>query len=984
MRMQQLIRTWSVRIALSVVTLLVSIAIHAEPLSTDEAITIDRIQLASQQIDLLKGRLKQSEQELGELQRQQDQPYSTIALEKASKKLLDKASLEMSVSRSNLDSINIELADTQQTVSWLDKNIQEIENQLNVLHIFGVKLSINESTNIAELASDLTYLEKLQLLEKNKIKYLKNLQSTANNVLLLKNESYTRLNAVLKSHRVLHVKQEQVKDELAYQEQQNYWLQQVNASYLQLARIDPASDKAKYAEVERDIFYANERASFAYIQSLIARYKDQIQQMKVAISKGNSISLLNEISDQMTMLNKQIGRLDKVLKSRMMILDKHEKDLAPKKQSIESVRLYLERLSALKVQYQASNYALHVLSEELTSLHRALDFALKRELSSRQGFPAFSVKAFKDFGKELLLVPALSFQVVKSLTIQVANSFYTADYLAWVLFFLAEALLAFSFFFLRAFLQGLLEKPALWQEQLNSKWLSLQWLRRSLLDIFVIGNVIGALYFFNISLSSFIFVIYFSFVWLTVKSIIIIARLCLVETTHDAAGHDMMLFRRLKWIALIGGVIIAMTISIHQLPLIFELKSLCARLFLFYLLIVSLQLLRSCNVVPNLIRMRMESQHPYFERSMRLISILVPLLLFANSIIGLIGYLNLVIAISWYEGVFVLVLIGYLMLRGLLSDGMLQLSSLMIQHLNNGWLWTEAFLKPLDKVLRVALFFIAFATLFIFHGWDRQSVIVENLNVLLHYQLITVLNSTITPMHLAELTAVVSLFYWLAKWIREFVYRFLSSRTQDMGIRNSLAVLSQYFVIVMCIFISLHVLGINLRALTFVASAFALGIGLGLRDLANNFACDFLLLLERPVRVGDIVNINGTEGEVLHVGSRAVTEIRISRYDNPHQVRLIIQEVLIEHKAVLKDPAPNVFLRSLSDTLMEFEIRFYVNIFEVKSKISVTSDILMKIWDVFEQHGIKPPYPQHEVFLRSDSIIPTVHLQDIAFDKKLI
>jgi potassium efflux system protein len=373
-----------------------------------------------------------------------------------------------------------------------------------------------------------------------------------------------------------------------------------------------------------------------------------------------------------------------------------------------------------------------------------------------------------------------------------------------------------------------------------------------------------------------------------------------------------------------------------------------------------------------------------------------------NSIIGLIGYMNLIMTVSWYEGVFLLVLIGYLVLRGLLSDAMEMLSSLTIQYVHNGWLWTEAFLKPIDKVLRIALFLSAWAVLFLMYGWDKQSPIVERFTRLLHYNLAYVLNTSITPISMIELFVVISVFYWTAKWTREFVYRMLSSRTKDMGIRNSIAILSQYSVIVLGMFICLRVLGIDLRALAVMAGMFAFGIGLGLRDLANNFACGFLILLERPLRVGDIVNINNFEGEVIAIGGRAVTvrtwdhmelmvpnaeifnksftnwtakdnivrsviPIQISRYDNPHEVGTIIKTVLAAHPDVLKDPPQEVFLKEMTDTRMEFELRYFVNIRHVKSRTSVVSSVLMNIWDEFARCGIKPPYPQHEIFLRSET-----------------
>lgn len=1000
MRMQPLIKSV---IALAFLLLMVTLSSHAKPVKPDEQITIDRIQLVTQQINLLQNRLNQGERELKELQQQHDKQITGLTIEKASKSLLDKAALDISVSKSNLDSVNIELTDTRQTIVWLEKSIQEIENQINVLSIFGLKVAKNEMNNPEELRTDSDYQKNLLGLEKKRYKLLQRLQVVANNILMLRNENYNRLNTLLTSRNLLHIKQQQVKDELAFQEQQSYWLQQLDVYYTRLAVIDPVKSKAEYAAVERDIYYANENANYAYVQSLIARYDDQIQQMKLAVLRSSSISVLNEISDQHQTLNKQIDRLDNVLKSRINVLENHVTYLTARKKNVAQFQPYIQNLAQIASEYKASEAGLIRIKKNLSAFRSTLDHALQVELSARQGFPIYGFKTFLDLGKEMLLVPALAFQIVKSLTSSLVRSFESTSILAWGLYILVESLLVLSYLSLRKILLRILVRPSKWRDKINSRWLSLQWLRSNFADLFVIGNFVGVMAVFGIARQQYVFLLYLAFVWLIFKSIIIIARICLVETTHDSAGGDMLLYHRLKWVILAGGIITALTVFVHQLPLIYELKTLCDRMFLLLIMVVSLFLLRSYDVVPNLILNHMESNHPYLRRSIRLIGILVPLLLLGNSVIGVFGYLNLIMTVSWYEGLFLIVLIGYLILRGLLSDGMEQLSGLMIQYVKNGWLWTEAFLKPLDKVLRISLFLIAWTVLFILYGWDKQSPIVERLTLLLHYQLASVLNTTITPLSVIELFVVISVFYWTAKWTREFVYRLLLSRTKDMGIRNSIAILSQYTVIVLGAFFCLRVLGIDLRALAFVSGMFAFGIGLGLRDLANNFACGFLILLERPLRVGDIVNINGVEGEVTHIGGRAVTvrtwdfmelvvpnaeifyksftnwtakdntirsvlHIKIGRYDNPHEVKVIIQNVLAGHKDVLKDPVPEVFLKEMSDTLMDFEIRYFVNIRQVKSRTSVISNVLMHIWDAFAAQGIKPPYPQQEILLRSEKI----------------
>lgn len=974
-------------------------ATYAAPVKLDNYGTMDRLQLVRQQINLLKNRLSQSERELTELQQQHDQAVSAFDIEKSSKHLLDKASLDILVYKSNLDSVNIELTDCQQTIGWLNKNIQETENQLNVLNIFGLKASKNELMNVEILRSDLSYQQKLLALEKNRISYLRELHTVINAILTLKNEHYQRLSTLLKSRKMLLIKQQQVKDELAYQEQQSYWLQELNVLYARIAKIDPSNAKDAYSNTERDIFYANENANYAYIESLIARYKDQIQQMKLSILKSTSISLLNEINDQVQSLTKQVNRLESVLGSRIKVLQQHVSELSHRKKKSEKMMIYTEKLSDVVHQYQSADKELIQLTTNLTDFRTSLEKSIQEELSSRQGFPVFELKTMIDLGKEMLKVPTLSFQIIKSLYNKLTIGFQSTGLLGWGLFIFAEFFILFGYLFLRKILQAVLESSVEWRDKVDSKWLSLNLLERNLLTLFVIGNTVSIFYFFAVPTQNFIFIVYLSLVWLSFKSFMQIARLCLVETTHDPDGHHMRLFRRLRWVIIVSGIITAITVFVHLLPLIYELKSLTDRLFLLVLMLISLMFLRSWDVLPNLMLTHIDANHPYLQKSIRLIGRLIPLLIFGNSLIGLFGYLNLILTVSWYEGIFLIVLIGYLILRGLLSDGMEQLSRIMIQYVSNGWLWTEAFLKPLDKVLRIALFLSAWVVLFLLYGWDKQSPMVEQLMRLLHYKLASVLNTTITPLSILELLVVISIFYWTAKWTREFVYRLLLSRTKDLGIRNSIAILSQYSVVVIGIFICLRVLGVDLTALAAVAAMFAFGVGLGLRDLANNFASGFLLLLERPLRVNDIVNVNGIEGEVINIGSRAVTvrtwdymelvipnaeifnksfmnwtardnivrsvtQIKISRHDNPHEVKIMIQNVVGDHKDVLKDPIPEVYLKEIDDSVMVFELRYYVNIRQVKSRTSVMSAVLMSIWDSFARHGIKPPHPKREIVLK--------------------
>ena len=981
--------------------LLISLSAWPAASELENEVYLDKSKLVSQQIELLRDRYTQAKHEIISLQRRQDSSVSALSVDRVNKSLLSQAGLEISVARSNLDSISIELAEAQQSINRLEKDVQEIESQLNIYNTFSMKIVRNDIPNISELQEELGYQKNLLQLEKTRADYLVKLQKIAVNALQIFKSKYTRIEALLKSQTVMQLKQQQAKSELAFEQQQSYWMKRLNSLYAQLSKVENAKkkDKSAYSQLENEIFFANENVNFTYLQMLIARHQDQIQQLKVSISRSTSITLLNKMGEQTQVLTKQIVRVSDLLSNRTAILEKRKGYLS---QDTDINAAFLVELTDLGTQYKTAVANVSDLNKELNDFRVVLDQALKQELSSRQGLPGFGAKAWWDLGAELWLVPTLTFQVVKNLARNFVRGIAGLDVGSWLLLVLLETVWLAAFALLNKFLVRVVAGVSDHEYgHINLKWLGIKLLHRNLIDLAVIGNVIGLFYFCGIPTQNFGFLINLALVWLFFKGISIVARLCLVETVHDRAGHDVRLFHRLKWTFLAGGIVTALMVFIYQLPVIYEVKDLFDRLFLFLMLVASIFLLRSWEVLPGLILPYIDDKHTYLRKIIRMVGLVIPLILLVNSAIGLCGYVNFVLTISWYESIFLLVLIGYLSLRGSLNELMNFASNILIRHVTNGWLWTEAFLKPLDKILRIALFLTAWTILFLLYGWDQQSPVVERLNKLLMYHLFDIFNASITPLSIIEVLVLVAVLYWAARWTREFVYRLLLSRTRDLGIRNSIAILSQYTMIAIGVFICLHVLGIDFRALAVVAGMFAFGVGLGLRDIANNFVCGFVLLIERPLRVGDTVTINGYEGDVIHIGGRAVTvrtwdhmevlvpnaeifsktfvnwtardnivrtviNIDINRHDKPAEVQRMIYDVLHNHKDVLKEPVAEVFLKELNDGMIEFEVRYYINLRQVKSRVGVRSEVLMAIWDAFEKHGIQPPYPHHEIFVTNN------------------
>jgi small-conductance mechanosensitive channel len=201
---------------------------------------------------------------------------------------------------------------------------------------------------------------------------------------------------------------------------------------------------------------------------------------------------------------------------------------------------------------------------------------------------------------------------------------------------------------------------------------------------------------------------------------------------------------------------------------------------------------------------------------------------------------------------------------------------------------------------------------------------------------------------------------------------------------------------------ALSTIGINLTTLTVVLGGLSVGIGFGLQELINNFISGFVLLFERTISPGDVVEVDDLIGTVEDIGMRSMqvrtidniqlivpndrftsnvvtnftrsdkkirTPIRVvtSYQDDPHQVQQLILEAA-QHPRVLSDPAPGVFLSDFGDRGIQFTLQIWIE--EPMRAGIIKSDIRLKIWDLFETNGISIPTPQREVTLRSADQYP--------------
>ncbi len=475
-----------------------------------------------------------------------------------------------------------------------------------------------------------------------------------------------------------------------------------------------------------------------------------------------------------------------------------------------------------------------------------------------------------------------------------------------------------------------------------------------------------------------------------------IARIVLLENIADREGHDIQLYHALEWCIVFAGILACLTLLAHLMTISVYMTGFIDRLFLLVIFILSISLLKNWRAIPFLLQPYI--QRRYLQRAVSILSALIPLVLMSTAIIGLVGYVVLAWRIGIAEIKLLLVTIGWIVVRGLANDLMTWLSDLFIRRVSNGWLWTEAILKPLRRIVNLIIFVAMLWVLLWVYGFEQGSLLVSQIQKGLQYSLFTLGGTDITPLKLILFTLILTVVVWLAKWSREFAYRWLFSGTKDYGLRNTFAVFTQYTAVFVGGLIVLKVVGIDLTTLTVVLGALSLGIGIGLQSLANSLVSGFILLIERPLQVGDLVKIGDNEGEVTRVGMRSITlnssdhkeviipnadtisqsvinsthrdnvvrvnvPIRVGFDQDPHKVKAVIEQVLNEHVGVLAEPPIEVLLWSFGESAMVFDVRFYI---EVRTRYTSSvsqaqSDVLFKIWDGLRANKIPLPYPQQNV-----------------------
>jgi small-conductance mechanosensitive channel len=226
----------------------------------------------------------------------------------------------------------------------------------------------------------------------------------------------------------------------------------------------------------------------------------------------------------------------------------------------------------------------------------------------------------------------------------------------------------------------------------------------------------------------------------------------------------------------------------------------------------------------------------------------------------------------------------------------------------------------------------------------------------------------------------------------------LTRRRIEIGVKVSIARLVHYVLIFIGFVVALLALGFEFTKLTIMLSALGVGIGFGLQNIVNNFVSGLILLFERPVRVGDYIELDGRWAEIKDIGLRATivqtfdqADVIIPNADmvanqvinwtlTNRLVRLtipvgvaygsdisLVMETLSEsakdNSKVAKTPAPQVLYLNFGESALEFELRVWV--LDADNWLIVSSELHQEIDRRFREAKIEIAFPQRDLHLRS-------------------
>jgi small-conductance mechanosensitive channel len=243
----------------------------------------------------------------------------------------------------------------------------------------------------------------------------------------------------------------------------------------------------------------------------------------------------------------------------------------------------------------------------------------------------------------------------------------------------------------------------------------------------------------------------------------------------------------------------------------------------------------------------------------------------------------------------------------------------------------------------------------------------------------------------------------LALWASQFIEsRLMRVPHMDLSLRMALTKAARTFLLVLAVLVALPAVGIDLTVLSVFGGALGVGLGFGLQKIASNYISGFIILLDRSVRIGDMVTVDRQYGQVTQINTRYTL---LKAQDGTESIipnEMLIAQSVVNHSLSAPDiriglpiqvaystdlekarelmiaaaknhprvaqggnEEPKVLLREFADNGINMELAVWIKDAE-EGQLNLRSDLYWAIWTAFRQAGIEIPFPQRVVHLVSE------------------
>jgi small-conductance mechanosensitive channel len=221
----------------------------------------------------------------------------------------------------------------------------------------------------------------------------------------------------------------------------------------------------------------------------------------------------------------------------------------------------------------------------------------------------------------------------------------------------------------------------------------------------------------------------------------------------------------------------------------------------------------------------------------------------------------------------------------------------------------------------------------------------------------------------------------------------------EPGMSSSIATIVRYILVTIGVILIFQSTGINLSSLGILFGALGIGIGFGLQNITNNLISGIIILFERPVKVGDRIEVGNVIGNISNISARATTVITndniaiivpnsefisstvinwslndrnvrfnfpvgVSYKEDPANIKKLLLEVANANPGVLKTPPPDVLFKDFGDSSLDFNLRVWTSQYS-DTPFVLKSQLYYSIFEKFKQHGVEIPFPQRDLHLKS-------------------